>query len=542
MSLFTAPAMDGGSAIVGYQYSTDAGATWRDRQTGSTESPLRITTTSSDPADPLIGGQPYPVEIRALNAVGAGAASAVATGITRTVPGEPVILSVDTRDASASIRFTPPANGGSAIIEYQYRLDQDTWYSTGSLADEFVLSGLTNSVTYSLEIRAVNGVGDGPASDPQSVEVFTTPAAPALGAIVAGDETLAVGFTATGDGGSPITGYEYSTDGGATWRSRVSGTTGTPLLITTESGAGASTLTNATIYAVQLRAVNAAGAGAASETVLAAPRGTPSAPTAMNVAAGDGALVVTFTSGDDRGSPITAIEYRLNDTGEWIDPGSLASPLTVGGLNNGELYSIAVRALNAVGPGTASVSLLGHTEDRARHAHGGAGRQRIPPGHRLLDGPGDRWRSSHHRLHGLALPAGNRRHRDRDVHDAGTAHLHGERVDQRHDRLCGRDGCERRWCRCSELASSRADATRGSTGGDRVDHPGRQRPLHRGRRHRQRRCADHRVPVPARQWEPGSRPRARRARSPSPVSRPVSSTRCASGRSRRQAPATRRRQ
>ena len=97
-----------------------------------------------------------------------------------------------------------------------------------------MLSGLANSVTYSLEFRAVNGVGDGPPSDPQSVQVFTTPAAPSLGAIVAGDETLAVGFTAAGDGGSPITGYEYSTDGGATWRSRVSGTIGTPLVITTD--------------------------------------------------------------------------------------------------------------------------------------------------------------------------------------------------------------------------------------------------------------------------------------------------------------------
>ena len=168
----------------------------------------------------------------------------------------------------------------------------------------------------------MNGVGDGLASAVQSVQVFTTPAAPALGAIVAGDETLAVGFTAAGDGGSPITGYEYSTDGGATWRTRVSGTIASPLLITSESGAGASTLTNAMIYAVQLRAVNVAGSGAASETVLAAPRGTPSAPTAMTVAAGDGALVVTFTSSDDRrladhGHRVSARRHRRVDR-SWI--------------------------------------------------------------------------------------------------------------------------------------------------------------------------------------------------------------------------------
>ena len=77
---------------------------------------------------------------------------------------------------------------------------------------------------------------------------------------------------------------------------RVSGTVASPLVVAAESDSGAATLTNGTIYEVQLRAVNAAGPGAASETLLAAPHGTPLAPTAVSVAAANGALVLSFTA------------------------------------------------------------------------------------------------------------------------------------------------------------------------------------------------------------------------------------------------------
>ena len=356
--VFTAPTSDGGSAITTYQYSTDGGATWLTRQTGSTASPLRITTASSNGTTALTGGQVYPVEIRALNAAGAGVASDRKDGVTTTVPGAPAIVAVEPRDAAVSISFTPPTNGGSAITRFEYRLDLGTWIDTGSLAEEFIVGGLTNSVTYSLRVRAVNSVGDGPPSPAQPVQVFTTPGAPTLGATVPGDRALDVAFTAGDTGGSAIIGYQYSTDGGATWRIRASGTTASPLVITTESEAGGSMLTNATIYAVQLRAVNAAGPGAASETRLAAPRGAPSAPTGASLVAGNGTLVLTFAPGGDGGSPITAIEYQL-DGGSWVDPGSLSSPLTIDELDNGRSYSVAVRARNAVGPGTASATSSG---------------------------------------------------------------------------------------------------------------------------------------------------------------------------------------
>ena len=58
-------------------------------------------------------------------------------------------------------------------------------------------------------------------------------------------------------GGSAITNYEYSTDNGATWITPSPAITTSPLIIS-------SGLTNFTSYQVKIRAVNAAGIGAAS--------------------------------------------------------------------------------------------------------------------------------------------------------------------------------------------------------------------------------------------------------------------------------------
>ena len=78
-------------------------------------------------------------------------------------------------------------------------------------------------------------------------------------------------FTAGADGGTALTNYQYSTDGGSTWRTRATGTTASPLVITTISGVANTQLTNGTTYQVQIRAVNTVGEGAGSNTVPGTP-------------------------------------------------------------------------------------------------------------------------------------------------------------------------------------------------------------------------------------------------------------------------------
>ncbi len=102
----------------------------------------------------------------------------------------------------------------------------------------------------------------------------TAPVAPTGISITASSGSLSVAFTAGSDGGSAITSYQYSTDGGTTFSARASGTTASPLVISTLSTNGTTPLTDGTAYSIQIRAVNAIGNGTATASTSA----TPAAP------------------------------------------------------------------------------------------------------------------------------------------------------------------------------------------------------------------------------------------------------------------------
>ena len=170
--------------------------------------------------------------------------------------------------------------------------------------------------------------------------------------MVAGDGVLQVAFTAGDDGGDPVTGYDYSTDGGATWRSRAEGSTGSPLAISTHSASG-DPLVNGVLVTVQIRARNAAGAGGASRSTLIAPLGAPEAPGAVHAVPGDRRLTISYELGSDGGSALVATEYRL-DGGNWTDTGSQSSPFTIVDLTNGVEHVVEVRVVNSLGASVAS--------------------------------------------------------------------------------------------------------------------------------------------------------------------------------------------
>lgn len=96
-----------------------------------------------------------------------------------------------------------------------------------------------------------------------------TPNAPTSLVVTPGNARLTVAFTApTDDGGSAITGYEWTTDDGTSWHD--AGRTSSPITITG--------LTNANLYTLKIRALNANGAGIASADATGTPQGpaTPS--------------------------------------------------------------------------------------------------------------------------------------------------------------------------------------------------------------------------------------------------------------------------
>ena len=93
-------------------------------------------------------------------------------------PDAPTGLSATAGDGQATIAFTPGADNGAAITNYQYQLDGGEWValSPADTSSPVTITGLTNGTAYQVRLRAVTAADDGlgAASDPVSV----TPVAP----------------------------------------------------------------------------------------------------------------------------------------------------------------------------------------------------------------------------------------------------------------------------------------------------------------------------------------------------------------------------
>ena len=270
------------------------------------------------------------------------------------LPDPPTALNATPGNQSATISFTPGADNGEPLTNYQYSYSSDefSWnaFSPPQTSSPVTISGLNNGTTYQVKLRAMNSAGASQESTPVSVTPHTIPAAPTTLVASAGDQSASITFNPGADNGSAITNYDYSTDNGASWITRSPDSTTSPITITS--------LNNGTIYQIKLRARNTAGPGTASSAVTVTPHTIPAAPTTLVASAGDQSASITFNPGADNGSAITNYEYSL-DNGAWvaITPTTTTSPVTISGLTNGTPYSIRLRARNSAGPSTASASV-----------------------------------------------------------------------------------------------------------------------------------------------------------------------------------------
>lgn len=246
---------NGGSALTNYQYSTDGGSTFNSFSPAVTSSPVTISG--------LAYGTIYSIVLRAVNSAGNGtSSSALSVTVPAVVPFAPTALSAGSITAnSAVISFSAGANGGSAITNYQYSTNGGTSFTSFSPAttsSPVTISGLSGGTTYSVVLRAVNAIGNGASSS--SVSVTTSSVAPsaptALSSSEVGTTSAKISFTAGSNGGSAITNYRYSTDGGSTFTAFSPAVTTSPVTITG--------LTSNTTYSVVIKAVNSVGDGASS--------------------------------------------------------------------------------------------------------------------------------------------------------------------------------------------------------------------------------------------------------------------------------------
>lgn len=350
---------NGGSPTTNIKYSLDGGSTWVTRSPSSTATPLVISN--------LANGTSYSVKLRAINTVGEGDASAATSATPRTTPAAPTIAGVTTpTSGTLTFTITPGTTGGSAITSYQYSTDRGaTWrarqdgQTTSTTLEVRTLSAdgstqLSNGTEYCVQVRAVNAAGSGVASADVCSTPKTTPSAPSVSQSEARDRSVYIEFELGANGGAPITGVEYSLDGGSTWVTRSPSSTASPLVI--------SNLTNGTTYSVNLRAVNSVGAGSATTAVSITPVTRASTPSLTSVTASDSQVSVTFgVPTSNGGAAITNYEYSVDGGASWTarSPGATTSPLVVTSLSNGTNYAIALRAITSAGAGSSSTVLYG---------------------------------------------------------------------------------------------------------------------------------------------------------------------------------------
>ena len=171
-------------------------------------------------------------------------------------------LTANAGDGQVSLSWTPNGDGGSPITSY--KVYRDGGLLTTTTATSYTDNAVVNGVTYSYQVSAVNALGEGTKSAPQSAtpHAITVPGAPTgLSASHSGGPKsgkIALSWSApANDGGAAITNYRIyrgTTSGGETLLTTVGN-----VLSYLDTG-----LTQGTTYYYKVAAVNSVGTGAQS--------------------------------------------------------------------------------------------------------------------------------------------------------------------------------------------------------------------------------------------------------------------------------------
>ena len=294
--------------------------------------------------------------------------SVEATPVEPPLPDAPTISSATPGDSRVVLKWDDPGN--ITITKYQVRWkvkdsDDSTYTPRADITSPnpyatpptppttYTATGLTNGTTYTFEVRAGNGSGEGPASTVDATP-SAIPDAPENLSATAGDGQVALSWDKpSNDATIGNYTYEVSTDGGDNYSAIPDSDDET----TAHTVMG---LTNGTEYTFAVRAENDAGKGLAA-TVTATPIAVPAAPTALSATAGATEVALTWDDPDDD----TITGYQVStDGGETfadIDGTDISEndtdntlAYTVTDLTNGTEYTFALRAKNASGVGAAS--------------------------------------------------------------------------------------------------------------------------------------------------------------------------------------------
>jgi RHS repeat-associated protein len=347
---WTAPG-NGGSAITGYTVTPFVGSN-AGTPVGAAANATSATVTG------LSNGTTYTFQVTATSALGIGAAGTSNAVTPATVPQPPGSVSATGGDTQATVTWTAPANGGSAITGYivtpYVGTTAGTPVNAGASATSTTVTGLINGTIYTFQVDATNALGNSAPGTSNPVTVGTPPGPPTNVTAVSGNTQATVSWTApTNTGGLTISGYTVTPYIGTT--------AGTPVPVggstTTTTVTG---LNNGVTYTFQVTATNALGTGAAGTSNAVTPATVPQAPGSVTASAGNAQAIVSWTAPSNGGSAITGYTvtpYIGSTAGTPVNAGASATGSTVTGLVNGTTYTFQVVATNGAGnsaPGTSN--------------------------------------------------------------------------------------------------------------------------------------------------------------------------------------------
>lgn len=207
-----------------------------------------------------------------------------------------------------SLSWSAPSGGSTAtsyVVQYKRTSDPDSSFATFSTptfgTNRETVTSLTNGVNYSFRIAARNADGTSAYTSVRTATPTGPPPPPTSLSATPDTSSAVIAFTSpVSDGGSPITNYQYSLNGGTTWTAFSPADTSSPVTITG--------LAPGTTYQLRLRAISTLGNGESStvltvitkqdQTISFAPlvdRSYGDSGFTLNATASSG-LVVTFQS------------------------------------------------------------------------------------------------------------------------------------------------------------------------------------------------------------------------------------------------------
>jgi FtsP/CotA-like multicopper oxidase with cupredoxin domain len=224
----------------------------------------------------LVNGQEYRFRVQASNALGTSEFSSLSSAVTlRAAPDAPKIGTVTAANTSALVRWTAPANGGSAITGYNVRVINAANAQVGALrlaakgVSSLNVTGLSNGTKYRFLVQAKNAMGSSAFSGMSTaVTPSTTAGAPKIGTAFSGAAGGTITAQArwappTSNGGTAITGYVVTANRMSVTGKIVSRTTSA---VQSASSRSLTMKLPAGKYRFVIRARNVRGLGATSAT------------------------------------------------------------------------------------------------------------------------------------------------------------------------------------------------------------------------------------------------------------------------------------